>query len=134
MTRLAPYVADVSPTCHQMSPNLGRHCVLLRHRGGPDIPNLYQLQPTSTSQSKHTSTIATIEFLCLNSNINQEITDMSGIPDMSSNVVSFRHSSRHDIFLCLGHDQQRVATCRRHDTECRHLGNKNDTPTSNMWS
>ena len=55
---LAPHVADVSPTCRrhrQMSPNLGRHCVSLRHRRGPDIPNLCQLQPTSTSQSKHTS-------------------------------------------------------------------------------
>jgi len=55
---LAPHVADVSPTCRrhrQMSPNLGRHCVSLRHRRVPDTPNLYQLQPTSTSQSKHTS-------------------------------------------------------------------------------
>jgi len=55
---LAPHVADVSPTCrrhHQMSPNLGRHCVSFRHRRGPDTPNLCQLQPTSISQSKHTS-------------------------------------------------------------------------------
>ena len=55
---LAPHVADVSPTCRrhrQMSPNLGRHCVSLRHRRGPDIPNLCQLQPTSTSQPKRTS-------------------------------------------------------------------------------
>ena len=47
---LAPHVADVSPTCRrhrQMSPNLGRHCVSLRHRRGHDIPNLCQLQPTS---------------------------------------------------------------------------------------
>ena len=87
---LARHVADVSPTCRrhrQMSPNLGRHCVSLRHRRGPDIPNFPQLQPTSTSQSKHTSTIATIEFLCLNSNNNQEITDMSGI---SRHVVKCR--------------------------------------------
>jgi len=55
---LAPHVADVLPTCRrhrQMSPNLGRHCVSFRHRRGPDMPNLCQLQPTSTSQSKHTS-------------------------------------------------------------------------------
>ena len=117
----------MSPTCRrhrQMSPNLGRHCVSLRHRRGPDIPNLCQLQPTSTSQPKRTSTLAIIEFLCLSSNNN--------FPDMSSNVVSFRHSSRHDIFLCLRHDQRRVTTCRRHDTECRRLGNKNDTPTSDI--
>ena len=76
-------VADVSPTSRrhrQMSPNLGRHCVSLRHRRGPDIPNFPQLQPTSTSQPKRTSTLAIIEFLCLNSNNNQEITDMLGIP------------------------------------------------------
>ena len=39
---LAPHVADVSPTCRrhrQMSPNLGRHCVSLRHARGPNIPN-----------------------------------------------------------------------------------------------
>ena len=71
----------------------------------------------------------TIEFLCLNSNNNPTCREF---PDMSSNVVSFRHSSRHDIFLCLRHDQRRVATCRRHDTECRRLGNKNDTPTSDI--
>jgi len=56
---LAPHVADVSPTCRrhrQMSPNLGRHCVSLRHGRGPDIPNLYQLLPTSTNQPKHTGT------------------------------------------------------------------------------
>jgi hypothetical protein len=63
-----------------MSPNLGRHCVSLRHRRGPDIPNLYQLLPTSTNQPKHTGTFAIIEFLCLSSNNNHEITDMSGIP------------------------------------------------------
>ena len=80
---LAPHVADVSPTCRrhrQMSPNLGRHCVSLRHRRGPDIPNLYQLLPTSTNQPKHTGTLAIIEFLCLSSNNNHEIYDMSGIP------------------------------------------------------
>ena len=38
---LAPYVTDMSPTCRrhcQMSPNLGRHCVSLQHRRGPDYP------------------------------------------------------------------------------------------------
>ena len=73
----------MSPTCRrhrQMSPNLGRHSVSSRHRRGPDIPNLYQLLPTSTNQPKHTGTLAIIEFLCLSSNNNHEITDMSGIP------------------------------------------------------
>ena len=80
---LAPHVADVSATCRrhrQMSPNLGRHCVSLRHRRVPDTPNFPQLQPTSTSQSKRTSTLAIIAILRLNSNNNQEIADMSGIP------------------------------------------------------
>ena len=63
-----------------MSPNLGRHCVSLRHRRGPDIPNLYQLLPTSTNQPKHTGTLAIIEFLCLSSNNDHEITNMLGIP------------------------------------------------------
>jgi hypothetical protein len=63
-----------------MSPNLGRHCVSLRHRRVPDTPNLYQLQPTITNQPKRTGILATIEFLCLSSNNNHEITDMSGIP------------------------------------------------------
>ena len=60
---LARYVANVSPTCRRhrkMSPNLGRHCMSLRHRRGPDIPNFPQLQPTSTNQPKHTSTLAMI--------------------------------------------------------------------------
>ena len=80
---LACYVADMSPTCRRhvsMSPNLGRHCVSLRHRRVPDTPNLYQLQPTITNQPKRTGILATIEFLCLSSNNNHEITDMSGIP------------------------------------------------------
>ena len=84
---LARYVADMSPTCRRhvsMSPNPGRHCVSLRHRRETRMPNLYQLQPTSTSQPKHTSTIATIEFLCLSSNNKHEITDMSGIPRQMS--------------------------------------------------
>jgi hypothetical protein len=54
---------------------------------GPDIPNFPQLQPTSTNQPKRTSTLAIIEFLCLSSNNNQEITDMSGI---SRHVVKCR--------------------------------------------
>ena len=85
-TILACYVGDMSPTCRrhrQMSPNLGRHSVSSRHRRGPDIPNLYQLLPTSTNQPKHTGTLAIIEFLCLSSNNNHEITDMSGICQMS---------------------------------------------------
>jgi len=43
---------------------------------------------------------------------------------MSSNVVSFWTPCRHDIFLCLRHDWNMSATCCRHDTECRRLGNK----------
>jgi len=127
----------MSPTCRQhrqMSPNLGRHCVSLRHRRGPDIPNLYQLLPTSTNQPKHTGTLAIIEFLCLSSNNNHEITDMSGIP---RHVVKCRvvlDTLPTQLFLCLRHDQRRVTTCHQHDTECRRLGNKIDTPTSDMWS
>ena len=41
-----------------MSPNLGQHCVSLRHRRVPDTPNLYQLLPTSTNQPKRTGTLA----------------------------------------------------------------------------
>jgi hypothetical protein len=41
----------------------------------------------------YAESIATIDFVSLSSNNNHENTDMSGIPDMSSNVVSFRHSS-----------------------------------------
>ena len=81
---LAPHVADMSPTCRRhvsMLPNLGRHCVSLRHRRVPDTPNLYQLLPTSTNQPKRTGTLAIIEVLCLSSNNNQEITDMSGTAD-----------------------------------------------------
>ena len=47
-------------------------------------------------------------------------------------IVSFWTPCRQDILLCLRHDQRRVATCRRHNTECRRLGNKNDTPTSDI--
>ena len=44
---LANYVANMSPTCRRhvsMSPNLGRHCVLLGNRRKTRMPNLYQLQ------------------------------------------------------------------------------------------
>ena len=49
------------------------------------------------------------EFLCLSSNNNHEITDMLGFP---RHVVKCRvvlAPCRHDIFMCLRHDQ---ATCR----------------------
>ena len=76
-----------------MSPNLGRHCVSLRHRRGPDIPNLYQLLPTSTNQPKHTGTLALaiIEFLCLSSNNDHEITNMWESPTCLQMSCRFGH-------------------------------------------
>ena len=102
----------MSPTCRrhrQMSPNLGRHSVSSRHRRGPDIPNLYQLLPTSTNQPKHTGTLAIIEFLCLSSNNNHEITDMSGIPRhvVKCRVVLDTLPTRHSLVSATW-----PATCR----------------------
>ena len=54
---LANYVANMLPTCRRhvsMLPNLGRLCVLLGNRRKTRMPNLYQLQPTSTNQPKRT--------------------------------------------------------------------------------
>ena len=99
---LAGNVGDMSATCRPdtvMSANFGRHGMSARHTRGPDIPNSYQLQPTNTSQLKRTSTIATIEFLCLSSNNNHEITDMSGIPRHvgKCRVVSTLWPTRHSL-------------------------------------
>ena len=106
------HVADTCQ-CRQILADIA--CRSLRHRRGPDIPNLYQLLPTSTNQPKHSGTLAIIEFLCLSSNNNHEIPALSGIPRHVVKIVSFGTPGRHDIFLCLRHDQRRVATCRRHD-------------------
>ena len=94
-------------TCRRhmsMSPNLGRHYVSLRHRRETRMPNLYQLQPTSPNQPKRTGTLVTIHFLCLSSKELPTCNDMSAKADI---VVSFWTPCRHDIFLCLRHDQQR---------------------------
>jgi hypothetical protein len=115
----------MSATCRRhvsMSPISRRHSVSLQHRRVPDIPNLYQLQPTRTNQPKRTGTLAMIHF-CLSSKELPTCNDMSAKADI---VVSFWTPCRHDIFLCLRHDQRRVATCRQHDTECCRLGNKID--------
>jgi len=115
----------MSPTCRRhvsMSPNLGRHCVRETR-----MPNLYQLQPTSTNQPKRTGTVLWYIF-CVWA---QRSCRHERHVGKSRIVVSFWTPCRHDIFLCLRHDQRRVATCCRHDTECRRLGNKNDTLTSN---
>ena len=41
--------------------------------------------------------------------LKQQTRNYRHVGNPPSNVVSFRHSSRHDIFLCLRHDQRRVA-------------------------
>ena len=73
---LALHVGDMSATCRrhrQMSPNLGRHCVSLRHRRGPDIPNLCHYSRQVQVSPNIRVSYPTIEFLCLNSNNNQEM-------------------------------------------------------------
>jgi len=87
--------------------NLGRHCVSLRHRRGPDIPNLYQLLPTSTNQPKHTGNLAIIEFLCLSSNNNHEITD-----PLTCRQMSCRFGHPADTTSSRVADM--TETCRRH--------------------
>jgi len=134
---LAPHVANVSPTCRQhrqMSPNLGRHCVSLRHRRGPNIPNLYQLLPTSTNQPQHMGTLANIEFLCLSSNNNHTITDMSGIPRhvVKCRVVLDTLLTRHYLVSATW-----PATCHDMSPTWHRMspfGQQNNTPTSDMWS
>jgi len=84
-----------------------------------------------TDKYKSAQTYGYLSFLCLSSKELPTCRCMSAKADI---VVSFWTPCRHNIFLCLRHDQQRVATCRRHDTECRRrrLGNKIDTSTSNI--
>jgi len=47
---------------------------------------------------------------------NHEIIEMSGIPDISSNVVSFRHSSRHAMSPFRQHERRHITdtTTTRH--------------------
>ena len=66
------HVADTCQ-CRQILADIACRC-------DTGLPNLYQLLPTSTNQPKHTGTLAIIEFLCLSSNNNHEMTNMSGIP------------------------------------------------------
>ena len=74
------HVADMSPTRVNVAKSWPTLHVV-RHRRVPDTPNLYQLQ-TITNQPKRTGTLGyrLPRFLCLSSNNNNEITDMSGIP------------------------------------------------------
>ena len=83
---LAPHVADVSPT----SPNVAKSWPTMRVVATQKRPRHTQFMSITADKYKSAQTyeLATsIEFLCLNSNNNQEITDMSGI---SRHVVKCR--------------------------------------------
>ena len=132
------HVGDIAK-CRQILADIACRCDTEEAPTYPIYINYYrqvQISPNIRVNNlrRHTHTLAIIEFLCLSSNNNHKITDMSGIPRhvVKCHVVLDTLPTR--LFLCLRHDQQRVATCRRHDTECRRLGNKIDTPTSDMWS
>ena len=73
------HVADMSPTRVNVAkswPTLRVVATLKR----PRHTQFISITPTSTNQPKHTGTLAIIEFLCLSSNNNHEISYMSGIP------------------------------------------------------
>ena len=94
---LAPHVADIAK-CHQILADIACRCDTEEAPTYPIYVNYSrQVQVSPNARVSY----PTIEFLCLNSNNNPTCREF---PDMSSNVVSFRHSSRHDIFLCLRHD------------------------------
>ena len=57
------------------------------------------------------------------------------VVDMSANVLSFRHSSRHEMSPCCRHEHWRLATCRRHDTSCRQKRkNRNDIISAKLFT
>ena len=67
----------------------------------------------------------TIEFLCLNSNKNQEIADMSGIPRNCCQMSCRLDTLADTTFSCVCDVTSDVSRhVARHDTECRHLGTK----------
>jgi len=76
---LACYVADMSPTCVNVAKSWPTLCVVATQKS-PRHTQFISITATITNQPKRTGTLAKIEFLCLSSNNNHEITNMSGIP------------------------------------------------------
>ena len=124
------HVADMSPT----RVNVAKSWPTLRVVATQKSPRHTQFISITTDKYKPAQTYGYLsydrEFVFELKQQSRHLTTCRESPDMSSNVVSFWTHCLHDIFLCMRHDQRRVATCRRHDTECRRLGNKIDTPTS----
>jgi hypothetical protein len=92
--------------------------VSLRHRRVHECP----IYTNNSDKFKSIQTYgyhSTIHFLCLSSKNNRGIADM-------------QHPCRNGIFLRRRHDRRHVATCHRHDTECRCLGNKIGISTSDI--
>ena len=77
---LAPHVGDMSAT----SPNVAKSWPTLRVVATRKSPRHTQFSSITARQVQVSPNVRvsypTIEFLCLNSNNNQEIADMSGIP------------------------------------------------------
>ena len=137
LARLAPHVADVSPTCRrhrQMLPNLGRHCVSLRHRRGR--PRHTQFISITTDKYKSAQTYGYLSY------------HRVFVFELKQQSQNYRHVGNpptcREMSCRFGHPADTTLSCvcnmtsdvsrRRHDTECRRLGNKIDTPTSDMWS
>ena len=96
---LAGNVADMSPTCQPdtvMSANFSRKGM------SQDVGFI----PITADKLKSAQTYeypSTRVFVFELKKQSRYCRHLKTCRDMSSNVVSFRHSSRHDIFLCLRH-------------------------------
>ena len=100
---LAKYVANMSPT----RVNVAKSWPTLRVVATQKRDTNAQFISTTADKSKSAQTygyLSTIHFLCLSSKELPTCNDMSAKADI---VVSFWTPCRHDIFLCLRHDQRR---------------------------
>ena len=122
------HVADMSPT----RVNVSKSWPTLRVVATQKSPRHTQFISITTNKYKSAQTYGYLSRVFV-FELKQQSRNYRHVGN-SRHVVSFwtPWPTRHLVVSATW--PKRVATCRRHDTECRRLGNKIDTPTSDMWS
>ena len=130
------HVADIAK-CRQFLADIACRCDT---EEAPTYPIYVNYSRQVQVSSNIRVSFPTIEFLCLNSNNNQEITDMSGISRHVGNFPTCRQMScrldtlANTTFSCVCDVTSDFATCRPTRHRMSPFGHKNDTPTSDMPS
>jgi len=127
------HVGNMSPTCAYVA----KSWPTLRVVATQKRPRHTQFISIITDKYKSAQTyryLAIIEFLCLSSNNNHEITDMSGIPRhvVKCRVVLDTLPTRH--FLVYATWLKHVGDMSPTRHRMSPFGQQKDTPTSDIWS